>query len=112
MPGVRGAEVARKYGVTRWQIYDWRKQFRSGRLALPESVTSKPAFAAVMVEDAPQRKAAAACIEIVVGDIVIRAEPASMTDTCPGSSALRGRYNDRAGCTSESLCRGAAGRLS
>jgi transposase len=75
LPGVRVAEVARKYGVTRWQVYDWRKQFRSGRLALPESVTSEPSFAAVIVEDPPQQKAAASCIEIVVGDIVIRAEP-------------------------------------
>ena len=75
MPGMRVAEIARKYGVTRWQVYDWRKQFRSGRLALPESVTSEPTFAAVMVEDAPQQKAATSCIEIVVGDIVIRAKP-------------------------------------
>lgn len=74
MPGVRVADVARRYGVTRWQVYDWRKQFRSGRLALPESLTSEPAFAAVMVEDAPEQKAAASCIEIVVGDIVIRTE--------------------------------------
>jgi hypothetical protein len=29
----------------------------------------------VVVDEAPQRKAAIACIEIVVGDIVIRAEP-------------------------------------
>lgn len=74
LPGVRVAEVARRYGVTRWQVYDWRKQFRSGRLALPESVTSQTAFAAVMVEDAPEQKASASCIEIVVGDLVIRAE--------------------------------------
>ena len=75
LPGVRVAEVARRHDVTRWQVYDWRKQFRSGRLALPESVTSEPAFATVMVEDAPQQKIAASCIEIVVGDIIIRAEP-------------------------------------
>lgn len=28
VPGVRVAEVARKYGVTRWQVYDWRKRLR------------------------------------------------------------------------------------
>ena len=33
-----------------------------------------PAFAAVVVEDAPRRQAAT-CIEIVVGDVIIRAEP-------------------------------------
>jgi transposase len=76
MPGVRVAEVARKYGATRWQIYDWRKRLRrEGRLALPESVGATPAFAAVVVEDTRERQAAAACIEIVVGDVVIRAEP-------------------------------------
>lgn len=75
MPGVRVAEVARKYGATRWQVYDWRKRLRrQARLALPESSGAAPAFAAVVVEDAPRRKAAA-CIEIVVDDIVIRAEP-------------------------------------
>jgi transposase len=75
MPGVRVAEVARKYGATRWQVYDWRKRLRrQERLALPDSAGAAPAFAAVVVEDAPRRHAAT-CIEIVLGDIVIRAEP-------------------------------------
>ena len=75
MPGVRVADVARKYGATRWQVYDWRKRLRrQERLALPESVEAAPAFAAVVVEDAPRRQAAT-CIEIVVGDVIIRAEP-------------------------------------
>ena len=75
MPGVRVAEVARKYGATRWQVYDWRKRLgRQGRLALPESAGWASAFAAVVVEDAPRRQAAA-CIEFIVGDVVIRAEP-------------------------------------
>ena len=75
MPGVRVAEVARKYGATRWQVYDWRKRLRrQERLALPESVEAAPAFAAVVVEDASRRQAAT-CIEIVVGDVIIRAEP-------------------------------------
>jgi transposase len=76
MPGVRVSEVARKYGATRWQIYDWRKRLRrEGRLALPERAGAASAFAAVVVEDAPERQGATACIEIVVGDVVIRAEP-------------------------------------
>jgi transposase len=75
MPGVRVAEVARKYGATRWQVYDWRKRLRrQERLALPDSAGAAPAFAAVVVENAPRRQAAT-CIEIVLGDIVIRAEP-------------------------------------
>lgn len=73
LPGARVADVARKYGATRWQVYDWRKRLRPReRLALPESMA--PAFAAVVVDDAPRRQAAT-CIEIVVGDVVIRAEP-------------------------------------
>lgn len=76
MPGARVAEVARKYGATRWQVYDWRKRLRrEERLALPKSPCTAPAFAAVVIEDGPQRKGPAACIEIVMGDVVIRAEP-------------------------------------
>ena len=76
MPDVRVADLARKYGATRWQIYDWRKRLRreQRRLAPPESIASVPAFATVVVDEAPQRQATA-CIEIVVGDVVIRAEP-------------------------------------
>jgi transposase len=75
MPGVRVADVARKYGATRWQVYDWRKRLRrQERLARPESAGEAPTFAAVVIEDAARRQAAA-CIEIVVGDVVIRAEP-------------------------------------
>ncbi|WP_235868829.1 transposase, partial [Meridianimarinicoccus zhengii] len=28
MPGAKVADVARKHGTTRWQVYDWRKQLR------------------------------------------------------------------------------------
>ena len=42
MPGVRVADVARKHGTTRWQIYDWRKQIRNGRLVLPERLAALP----------------------------------------------------------------------
>ncbi len=75
VPGVRVADVARKHGVTRWQVYDWRKQLRSGRLALPESVASMPAFAALLVEEPLRQARCGACIEIVAEDIVIRAQP-------------------------------------
>ncbi|RWE12351.1 MAG: helix-turn-helix domain-containing protein [Mesorhizobium sp.] len=36
------AEVARKYGVTRWQVYDWRKRLRHGSVTLPESMAAAP----------------------------------------------------------------------
>ncbi len=74
MPGVRVAEVARQHGTTRWQIYDWRRRARAGRLVLP--VETMPAgFAALMIE-APADAGSNAtnrCIEVVVGEVVIRA---------------------------------------
>lgn len=74
LPGVRVADVARRHVVTRWQVYDWRRLVRSGRLVLPESVADAPAFAALIVEKPPQPVSAKATgIEIVVGDAVIRA---------------------------------------
>ena len=74
MPRIRVADVARRHGVTRWQVYDWRRRVRDGRLALPESVVSAPGFAALVVEEpAPPVHGKTAEIEIVVGDIVIRA---------------------------------------
>src|SRR6202008_4031640 len=36
MPEAQVATIARKYGVTRWQVYDWRRRFRQGRLVLPD----------------------------------------------------------------------------
>ena len=47
VPGVQVTEVARKHGVTRWQVYDWRRRVRRGQLALPESMA--PMFAPLMV---------------------------------------------------------------
>lgn len=62
--------------VTRWQIYDWRKQIRKGKLVLPESVAALPVFAELVVDesavDAPTARGALD-LEIVVGDVVIRA---------------------------------------
>lgn len=49
IPGVTVADVARKHGTTRWQIYDWRKQIRKGNLAAPESVATLPVFAELVV---------------------------------------------------------------
>ena len=79
-PGARVAEVARAHGTTRGQIYDWRRLARDGLLALPAPLGLGPAFAAVVVEEPsapaarPARKpCGAAVVEIVVGDVVIRA---------------------------------------
>ncbi|PVH30757.1 IS66 family insertion sequence hypothetical protein [Pararhodobacter oceanensis] len=76
MPGVTVADVARKHGTTRWQIYDWRKQIRKGNLVVPESVASLPVFAELMVDDSSAEAPAAVAgsvLEIAVGDVVIRA---------------------------------------
>ena len=69
LPGVRVADVARRHGVTRWQVYDWRRRARGGRLALMDETA---AFAAVIVEETPTLAAADAAIEIMIGDVVIR----------------------------------------
>lgn len=76
MPGMKVADVARKHGTTRWQIYDWRKQIRKGNLVVPESVASLPVFAELVVDDGSAETPAAVAgsdLEIVVGDVVIRA---------------------------------------
>ena len=76
MPGVTVADTARRHGTTRWQIYDWRKQLRKGNLVVPESVASLPVFAELVVDDSSAEAPptiAGSDLEIVVGDIVIRA---------------------------------------
>ena len=76
MPGVTVADTARKHGTTRWQIYDWRKQLRKGNLMVPENVAALPIFAELVVDDSSAETPSAVAgsyLEIVVGDIVIRA---------------------------------------
>ncbi len=76
MPGVTVADTARKHGTTRWQIYDWRKQIWKGNLVVPESVAALPIFAELVVDDSSVETPPAVAgsdLEIVVGDIVIRA---------------------------------------
>ena len=34
MPGVTVADVARRHGTTRWQVYDWRKKLRMAAFGL------------------------------------------------------------------------------
>lgn len=76
MPGVRVADVARRHGMTRWQVYDWRRQVRTGKLALPERLAALPTFAALVVDNSHEPSAPVAPtagIELVVDGIVIRA---------------------------------------
>ena len=74
-PRVSVSEVARRYGATRSQVYDWRRRLKDGRLALAGGVTAMPAFAEVVV--APAVAAAAGfrrpvLIEIDIAGAIIR----------------------------------------
>ena len=77
MPGAKVADVARRHGVTRWQVYDWRRKLASGQLAVPASAMSEAPFAALVVETAlqpvtaPARKSGGR-IELVVDGVSIR----------------------------------------
>jgi transposase len=77
--GARVSDVARSHGVTRGQVYQWRMLARRGLLVLPGDDEAPLDFASVIVE--PEGAAASTgpsgpagtVIEIVVGDVVIRA---------------------------------------
>jgi transposase len=76
MLGVTVADVARRYGTTRWQVYDWRRRARDGRLALSAETSPSVGFAAMVVAEAqPASGADGSGIEVVVGDVMIRAAP-------------------------------------
>lgn len=86
VPGARVAEVARRHGTTRWQIYDWRRRLTKGLLELPPGGdrTGGPSFAPVVVEPEVGGRAtsseappAGAVIEVLVADVTIRAVPAA-----------------------------------
>lgn len=76
VPGAEVATVARKHGVTRWQVYDWRRRLQRGELSLPDSLAAM--FAPLVVDEVPKTRAslqpALAKLEIMVGDVVIRTE--------------------------------------
>lgn len=74
-PGVSVADVARRHGATRWQVYDWRRRLKDGRLALAGGLTGVASFAEVVV--APEATADAGdrrrgVIEIDVSGTIIR----------------------------------------
>jgi transposase len=80
-PGAKVADVARRHGATRWQVYDWRRKLASGALALPEEAMTEPVFAALVVEkpepQAPgkqktKKATAAGRIELVVAGVTVR----------------------------------------
>ncbi|RXG97221.1 IS66-like element accessory protein TnpA [Bradyrhizobium vignae] len=76
LPGAQVAEVARKHGATRWQIYDWRRRFRQ-RGELPSSEAPQPRFAPLVVEGPfEERHVPTVKLEIAIGDVVVRTDAA------------------------------------
>ena len=71
-PGAVVAEIARRYGATRWQVYDWRRRLRRGFLLAPQEDGASPAFVPLAVGDEPKRTPNGDIVEVVVGDILIR----------------------------------------
>src|ERR1700722_8696272 len=68
-PGAVVADVARKHDATRWQIYDWRRRFRSDRHAAPsDEITAAPAFVPLTIDDASTEQVAD-FIEVAIGDV-------------------------------------------
>jgi len=67
------SDVARRHGVTRWQVYDWRRRFRIGGAPLSEENVSTPAFVRLAVDDGSQSNRTRDVVEIAIGDVVIRA---------------------------------------
>jgi transposase len=90
VPGAQVAAVARRHGTTRWQVYDWRRRLTTGRLERPRKghEDSGVSFAPVVVE--PEAAGAAipsqepppsgAVLEVIVGDVTIRAVPGADED--------------------------------
>ena len=81
-PGVKVADVARRHGATRWQVYDWRRKLKSGDLAVPAEALREPTFAALFVEQLDptppslnqknRGEAKPSRIELVVDGVILR----------------------------------------
>ncbi|HLK81701.1 MAG TPA: transposase [Xanthobacteraceae bacterium] len=85
-PGAVVSEVARRHGLTRWQLYDWRRKARAaGDQAGParpkrnestsKAVEALPAFAPVVMATPaiPQPTASdASLVEIAIGGVSVR----------------------------------------
>ena len=71
-PGVIVAEVARRYGMHRNQLYGWRSAF-GVQPAKTGQAGAAPGFVPVtVVAEAPEASVSSAAIEIVIGSISIR----------------------------------------
>lgn len=61
------ADIARRYGATGSQIYDWRRRFRRGLLAAPKEDVASPAFVPLTVGGDLQRTPHADIVEVAIG---------------------------------------------
>lgn len=84
-PGAVVSEVARRWQVCPQQVFTWRKEARSGRVALPEPESGKgepAAFVPIVTEaEEPTKPAPVATpvIEIVLIGAVVRVPPGADT---------------------------------
>ena len=77
-PGKRVGEVARRYGLSRWQLSSWRSLARQGKLAVPSSAEPvvvepepQPAFATLEVASA-RGPASIASVSIKARGVTVR----------------------------------------
>ena len=71
-PGVIVAEVARRYGMHRNQLYGWRSAF-GVQPAKTGQARAAPGFIPVtVVQEAPEGSASNGAIEIVIGSVSVR----------------------------------------
>jgi len=66
------ADIARRYGATRWQVYDWRRRFRRGLLPALQDDGASSAFVPLTVGEDPKKAPDGDIVEVLVGDILIR----------------------------------------
>ena len=93
-PGKRVGEVARRYGISRWQLSTWRSAARRGELAVaPAAVVdseSQPAFAALEVDSA-SGPGSMGSVVIEVREVTVRLDGAiDASRVAEIASALRG----------------------
>jgi len=78
-PGARVAEIARRRGTTRWQIYDWRKRLMRGLLTVPADDSFPFASVVIAPENPPsvcvqkEDGAQTDVVEVEIEGVVIRA---------------------------------------
>jgi transposase len=71
-PGAKVTEVARRHELSAQHLHQWRRAARAGKMVLP--IDNDMAFAAVMVDGAPERRGAVAGLEIEVQGAVVRVQ--------------------------------------